>query len=162
MSRIIRGGRGVSILALLFFCAACYTYVPLEQPPQRTGSQLRVEVSPPPEAREAGTTTTRLMEGKFVRLQDERLLLSVPAPGVRSGAAWDPGAARDTVSIASERILLLEARRLSPTRTALAAGAVGTAVGVAISYLFRRWAGAVGDDEREELPSDPSESLSPR
>jgi hypothetical protein len=146
----------VGAVVVLSLGAACFKYVPFEVGPERPGVPVRAEVSG---ATVSSTGFPRYLEGEFVRWDAEDLVLSVISPGVSADAVWGGRAPRDTVTIRSGELIALDERRLSPGRTALAGGAAVTIAGIAIAYLFSRWAGFSGDDERPEPVPDPSESL---
>jgi hypothetical protein len=126
-----RGLRSIATLILALHLGGCYTLVPTTLPGLVPGDQVRVQVGGPLSAElrlflgdesAAGT-----LSGAVDRRDADGLLLLLPSAYRPQG--FHVETLHQRVRVPEMNVLRVDRRELDPGRTALAAGAVGLAVG---------------------------------
>jgi hypothetical protein len=144
--RPLRGWVAVAATSLAFVNCVSYQTIPSDQGPA-PGTPVRATLTGPGALRVSGFfgRPVQSIEGEFLSTGADSLLL-----GVRRFAEF--GAQHilpDTIAVARTDIALLQERRLSAGRTALAVAASGVAIGVLAIGLFRAAGGSGGQDGEE-------------
>lgn len=128
------------ILWAVFPLAACYSYVPVDPAAISPGMQVRARLSAPGALRvsEATGEVRRRLEGEVVALQADTLVVAIPVRS--SGGSYVAQAGLppplDTLQVARVDVAVLEEKRFSAGKTALAAGAAGAASAFVVIRLF--------------------------
>lgn len=118
--------RPVAVIALVALGSGCYAYgTPEGRPP----AEARVRADLRPRPGDASTGDVRV-EGTLIADTGDSLLVEVPPP--QGASSFGPGARRDTVAVAWERVQRIRVHQLDVLRTVglAAAGIGGTAVAV--------------------------------
>jgi hypothetical protein len=125
-------GRLLPCLLLALSASGCFHYVPAPELP-RQGTPVRAHLDRPLPVELADITANNVtqVQGEFVSADTERLVLSAFA--VQTASDVEHFANGATVFLPRDAIQLLEERKLSPVRSALAAVAV-----VGAGYLIQR------------------------
>ena len=122
-------GRRLVALSLPLM-AACYVYVPVEQP--SPGSQVRASLTVEGAVRQSDVMgrPMRNFNGRFVSLDSETLALDVITASTRGQLREI--VLRDTLSIPRDQVMVIEGRELSWVRT----GVIGAGAAAAVVVIF--------------------------
>ena len=125
-----RRGLNASLLAALAASFGCYRYAPTELPGVEPNAEIRVTLNNEgyqrvlPQAPSVGTQT---IEGRFMELTDDSLVMSVWIGEAYRGTPFETTYQRVSLPLAD--VVAVEDRQLSKPRTALlAAGAIALIV----------------------------------
>ena len=125
--------RAASLLLILPFCTACYTYAPVEISNVTPGSMVRARIAADQRARVEPLVgrQTRVLDGVLVDASVDTLLIEVPA-ATRTTTGGGIQVLAQRLSIPRTGVTEVELKRLSRGRT-FGLIAVGTA---AIGYII--------------------------
>jgi hypothetical protein len=140
----IPGGcvRRLTVL-LLLLQMGCYSYGPATGSTLSQGTPVRTRLNSPTDFRltNISVNSTTELRGEVVRQSPDTLVLSVLS--LRSQGGYSVPAVGETLTIPTDRIALVERRRLDPLRSALLGGAVA-AVGTLLISALSTTEGGVG------------------
>lgn len=126
--------------------AACYDYSASADPVARPASELRFTLTDLGSAELASQIGPRVesVDGRVHRATADTVVLAVTHTVARDGRETDWRG--EPVTIATRQVATVRARRLSPTRTAIAAAVgVGAAVGVLLASRGSSSSGGIGN-----------------
>lgn len=140
---------GHFLLAALLASGGCYTYRPVAVESLPAGSTVRARLSPAGSVEVAALTgePTERIEGSFVRMSPDTLVLEIWRTDLRTERAFAPG--RLQLPLQKRYVLDLTEKRLSYART----GAVTAALAVAAYQVYHLLAADAGGTST--APPDP-------
>ncbi len=118
----------MAVATALFVGSACYTYRPVESPTPGAAVRASLTVEGSVRQSEYLGTATRSLSGKFVSAAANELRLDVIT--AQSRGTFNDIILRDTLSIPTDQVVVLEEREISWLKTGIIAVAVTTVAAI--------------------------------